>query len=528
VSKARLVITAVVVEGRSQSEVARSYGVCQPWISRLVARYRAEGEAAFEPGSRRPRSSPNATPQPVVERVLALRAELSDKGLDAGPHTICWHLANDSPDPADPARQPVRISAATVSRILTRHGVVVPDPSKRPKSADRRFQAELPNQVWQSDFTHWQLADGSDVEILNWLDDHSRYLLGATVHRPVTGPIVVAQFRAVIAAHGVPAAVLTDNGLVYTTRFAGGRRGRTTRNGFEQELAALGVEQKNSSPNHPQTCGKVERFHQTLKKWLAAQPPARSRRELQAQLDTFRAYYNEKRPHRALGRSKTATPAAAHAARPKATPTGVTPTHERVRRDRIDDSGVVTLRHHLIDWPAPPHRHRTNPRPNPRPPAHPGPQRPRHRRGHRRAPPRPHPRPHQGLPTPKRATRPQTHKIRTLMWVRIYAYVVRHHTRSGAGFEPATSGFEVDGRHLPMPVRPVGAAPGVPASPVSRPSAHVDLVPDRLVSNCVSTETPKPGVMAEPRSVITCGHDVQGLASSWSASPRVSWRRWCR
>jgi hypothetical protein len=197
--------------------------------------------------------------------------------------------------------------------------------------------------MWQSDFTHWQLADGRDVEILNWLDDHSRYLLGCTAHRPVTGPIVVDAFRAVVAAHGLPASMLTDNGLVYTTRFAGGRRGRATRNAFETELARLGIVQKNSSPNHPQTCGKIERFHQTLKKWLDRQPRARTLAELQGQLDAFRPYYNEQRPHRALARR---TPAAAYTARPKATPTGTTPTHERVRRDRIDDSGVVTLRHH--------------------------------------------------------------------------------------------------------------------------------------------------------------------------------------
>jgi transposase InsO family protein len=333
VSKARLVITAVVVEGRSQAEVARTYGVSQPWISRLVARYRADGDAAFEPRSRRPRTSPTATPEPVVDRILALRKRLSDQGLDAGPHTICWHLGQEG----------ITVSPATVSRILTRHGAVVPDPGKRPKNSYRRFEAELPNQTWQSDFTHWRLADGTDVEILNWLDDHSRYLLGCTVHRPVTGPIVLAQFKAVVAAHGLPASVLTDNGLVYTTRFAGGRRGRTTRNGFEQELARLGVQQKNSSPNHPQTCGKVERFHQTLKQWLTARPPALTRRELQAQLDTFREEYNQRRPHRALAQR---TPAAAYTARPKATPTGTQPTHERVRRDRIDDSGVVTVRHH--------------------------------------------------------------------------------------------------------------------------------------------------------------------------------------
>jgi transposase InsO family protein len=340
VSKARLVITAVVVEGRSQAEVARTYGVSQPWISRLVARWRAEGDAAFEPRSKRPRSSSNATPQPVVDRVLAVRKQLTAQGLDAGPHTIAWHLTHDL------AQEHVTVSAATISRILTRHGAVIADPAKRPKSSYRRFEAELPNQTWQSDFTHWTLADGRDVEILNWLDDHSRYLLAATAHRPVTGPVVVAAFRAVAAAHGLPASMLTDNGLVYTTRFAGGRRGPATRNGFETELARLGVQQKNSSPNHPQTCGKIERFHQTQKKWLARQPRARTLAELQTQLDTFRVEYNERRPHRALGRSTACTPAAAYTARPKATPTGTTPTHERVRRDRIDDSGVVTLRHH--------------------------------------------------------------------------------------------------------------------------------------------------------------------------------------
>jgi transposase len=92
-SKARLVITAVVVEGRSQSEVARAYGVSQPWISRLVARWRAEGDAAFEPRSRRPRSSPSATNPEVQELVLRLRKQLAEQGLDAGPHTLCWHLS---------------------------------------------------------------------------------------------------------------------------------------------------------------------------------------------------------------------------------------------------------------------------------------------------------------------------------------------------------------------------------------------------------------------------------------------------
>ena len=130
--------------------------------------------------------------------------------------------------------------------------------------------------------------------------------------------------------------------MVYTTRYSGGRGGR---NGFETELRRLGVTQKNGRPNHPQTQGKVERFWQTLKKWLAAQPaqPA-DLAQLQALLGAFTAYYNTRRPHRSL--PHRATPAAAYTARPKAAPGNRdTDTHDRVRRDIIGPTGTVTLRH---------------------------------------------------------------------------------------------------------------------------------------------------------------------------------------
>jgi transposase InsO family protein len=249
VSKARLVITAVVVEGRSQSEVARAYEVSQPWVSRLVARYRAEGEAAFTPRSRRPARSPAATGPEVVELVLRLRKQLDEHGLDAGAHTICWHLHEHHQQ-----QLPSVPSASTVWRILARHGLITPAPAKRPRWSYTRFQAELPNQMWQTDFTHYRLAAGTDVEVLNFLDDHSRYLLASLAAPRVTGALVVEVFRAAVAAHGAPASVLSDNGMVFTTRFAGGRTRAKTRNGFETELAALGIEQKNSKPNHPQTC----------------------------------------------------------------------------------------------------------------------------------------------------------------------------------------------------------------------------------------------------------------------------------
>jgi transposase InsO family protein len=331
-SKARLVITAVVAEGRSQGEVARAYGVSQGWVSRLVARYRAEGETAFAPRSRRPVTSPAAIAEGTVELIIGLRKELAGAGLDAGPQTIAWHLAH---------HHQVRVSAATISRYLTRAGLVTPEPRKRPRSSYIRFAAELPNERWQSDFIHWHLAGGQETEIVSWIDDHSRYALSVTAHPVTTGQVTLATFRAAVAAHGAPASTLTDNGMVYTTRFSGGRGGR---NALENELRHLGVTQKNGRPNHPQTQGKVERFQQTLQKWLTAQPRAATLAGLQAQLDAFTAYYNTRRPHRSL--PHRSTPATAYASRPKATPGDRTAdTHNRLRRDRIDDTGKVTLRH---------------------------------------------------------------------------------------------------------------------------------------------------------------------------------------
>jgi transposase InsO family protein len=332
-SKARLVITAVTIEKRPVSEVAKSYGVARSWVCTLLDRYRAEGDAAFEPRSRRPKTSPNVTAPGTVELITRLRKELAEQGLDAGPQTIAWHLEHD---------HQLRVSPTTVSRYLSRQGLVTPDPSKRPKSSYIRFAAEQPNECWQSDFTHYPLADGTDTEILTWLDDHSRYALSLTAHHRVTGPAVLLAFRAACEQHGIPAATLTDNGMVFTTRLSGGRGGR---NALEHELRRLGVKQKNGKPNHPQTQGKAERFQQTMKNWLRAQPrQPETLSQLQQLLDTFAGIYNTRRPHRSLpGRS---TPSAAYAGRPKAIPGDRSAdTHDRVRTDRTDATGLVTLRH---------------------------------------------------------------------------------------------------------------------------------------------------------------------------------------
>jgi len=190
-TKDRLVITALFVEGQTPSEIARRYGVHRAWVYKLKARYQAQGATAFEPRSRRPKTSPAATPTTTVELVLRIRTELTAAGHDAGADTIGWHLKH---------HHQLTVSRATIHRILTRNSAVTPDPSKRPKSSSIRFQAEQPNETWQSDFTHYRLTrpdgqPGADVEIITWLDDHSRYALHITAHPRITAPIVLATFR---------------------------------------------------------------------------------------------------------------------------------------------------------------------------------------------------------------------------------------------------------------------------------------------------------------------------------------------
>jgi transposase InsO family protein len=324
----RYVVEAVVLEGRSRREVARSTGLSKAWVDKLVTRYQAGGLEALTPRSRRPKSCPHAASPEIQAAVLALRHQLGAEGLDNGPHTLAHHLRERFTDVP---------SVATIWRILKRHGEVIPQPQKRPKCSFIRFEAALPNEMWQGDTTHWRLADGSDVEILNYLDDHSRMLVASVAFATVKGPDVVEVFSAAAEEHGFPAALLTDNGAVFT---GASRKGKVL---LESALDDLGIVGKHSTPYHPQTCGKVERFHQTLKRFLAKQAPAESLALLQLQLDTFRAYYNHHRPHRALGGR---TPLLAFNARLKAHPAQPTPTTDfRVRKDRTDLKGTVTLRY---------------------------------------------------------------------------------------------------------------------------------------------------------------------------------------
>ena len=150
-SRASVAVLQVVSKQLSVTEAAAAHGISRRHLHRLLARYRDEGLDALEPRSRRPKTTPNQTPDDVRARVIELRVRLTADGLDAGPVTIAWHLEREGLKAPAPA---------TISRILTRAGLITPQPRKRPRSSYTRFEMAQPNEMWQSDFSHWRLRTG--------------------------------------------------------------------------------------------------------------------------------------------------------------------------------------------------------------------------------------------------------------------------------------------------------------------------------------------------------------------------------
>lgn len=281
-------LAAAINDGESVAGAARRYGVSRRWAYEIKRRWEADGGSGLLPRSRAARTIANRTDAVLASRIVELRKQLEKDGLDAGAESIA----------AGPEREGVGPPAnSAIHRILVSAGLVRPEPGKRPKASYTRFEASPPDELWQSDFTHWPIATVPGAVVVSWLDDHSRNLLHARAFATVTMDDVQAAFLQACAEHGIPARTLTDNGTVYTTRPISATPGR-----FERTLALMGVRQSNGRPCHPQTQGKIERYHRTLKQWLSARPPASSIDELNEQLAEFRHVYNEERPHRALGR----------------------------------------------------------------------------------------------------------------------------------------------------------------------------------------------------------------------------------
>ena len=328
--KGRFLIEAHLRTGRPIKELAKAHQVNASWLFKLLRRYRLEGAAGLEPRSRRPKRSPSRITHVWEDEIVRLRKALEDEGFDAGAETIAYHLSR---------RHQTVPSISTIWRVLKARGFVTPQPHKRPKSSYKRFAAVLPNECWQSDVTHVELANGLVFEVLNVIDDHSRLCVASRAMVRVKAVDVIRVLHTSAEKYGYPASFLTDNGLIYTAQGRYGLAGA-----FEHELFSLGILAKHARAYHPQTCGKVERFHQTEKKFLAAQKDITNKKRLQRAIDRFVSYYNEVRPHRAVNRR---TPASVYAAQEKARPSGevVATDGRRLRLDKVNKSGNVTLRY---------------------------------------------------------------------------------------------------------------------------------------------------------------------------------------
>lgn len=328
--KSRFLIETHLRTGKSIKELAAAHGVSEGWLFKLLRRYRLEGPGGLEARSRRPKTSPTRIADLYEDEIVRWHKELGDLGVDAGAETIHFHMAT-------PGRNVPSVS--TIQRVLGARGFVTPNPKKRPKSARIRFCADFPNECWQADMTHVELANGAVFEVLNVIDDHSRLCVASRAMQRVRANDVIRVLHKSAEKWGYPASLLTDNGLIFTARTRYGVEGAV-----EQELFALGIAVKHSRPYHPQTCGKVERFHQSLKKFLEVHHDIETKKQLQRAIDRFGVYYNDVRPHRGIARR---TPRSVFDAREKARPAPslVKTDGRRLRLDKVDAAGSVTLRH---------------------------------------------------------------------------------------------------------------------------------------------------------------------------------------
>lgn len=316
------------------AKLCREHRISRKTFYKWRKRYREEGLAGLEERSRRPKRSPARVSAAVEDEVVRLRKQLSEEGLDAGAATIRWHLQRRG------LRDRSLPSESTVWRVLVRRGFVKPEPKKKPKKAWRRFTAAFPNECWQIDATQWTLADGTTVEIVNVLDDHSRLAVASLAVMVTTCVNAWMAFSRAVARFGLPWRCLSDNGLA----FSGKLRGYEVT--FEANLRAAGIQAVTARPFHPQTCGKVERFQQTLKKWLSARDLPETLEDLQELLDAFVAYYNFERPHRGIDRR---TPHEAWSATPRvAGNPQIPPAPTRRIEARVTSRGCVELNHYVI------------------------------------------------------------------------------------------------------------------------------------------------------------------------------------
>ena len=330
----RRTIADVDLEGLNVTQFCRQHGISTWFFYETRRRFTAEGEAGLEPRSRAPKRVANRLDDDTRDLIVRVRKELEDKALDAGPATVQFHLAALMGTEAVP-------SEATIWRVLSARGFIAAQPHKAPRHAHRSFTADRANECWQLDSTQWALVDGTPVVIINVLDDCTRVAVRSKAASTCTAALTWDALCEGAALWGWPARTLSDNAKAFRGGPGGG-------GGIEPNLAALGVGSGHSRPYHPQTCGKVERFHQTEKKFLGGHRPAGTIEELQEVVDRFIAIYNHERPHRAIRRRTPAavwqeTPRSGPASSPLGTPTSVTTRPVRQGRIALGHRHLITI-----------------------------------------------------------------------------------------------------------------------------------------------------------------------------------------
>jgi transposase InsO family protein len=284
-------VMAVVQDGWKVSEVARRLGVARQSVHNWIARYEAGGLSALADRSHRPETCAHQ----IAPELEAAICELRRKHPGWGPRRIQYQLTRQGVD-AMP-------SVSSIYRCLKRHNLIELRRRKKRRDEFRRWERDRPMQLWQMDvMVGVLLDDATDLKIVTGIDDHSRFCVAAGLVRRATSRAVCEVFRASLLRHGIPDEVLTDNGKVFTGRFGL----HHTEVLFDRLCRENGISHRLTAPRSPTTTGKIERFHQSLRKEFLADNTFASLEAAQNALDAWVTDYNTNRPHQAL---EMATPA---------------------------------------------------------------------------------------------------------------------------------------------------------------------------------------------------------------------------
>ena len=279
-------VLAVIANGRTVGEVASEWGVCRQTMHRWLARYDSDGLEGLGNRSCRPVHCPHQTP-PEVEAVLL---EMRRAHAYWGARRIAFELARKGVEPAP--------SESAVYRCLVRAAVIDPISRRRRRETWKRWERGSAMELWQLDVVHgFLLADGTHAKALTGVDDHSRFCVSAKLMARERTQAVCDGFSSALREYGVPAQVLTDNGKVFTGRFAQ----PPVEVLFDRICRENGVDHILTQPRSPTTTGKIERFHRTLRIEFDTRQVFRNLKTAQEALDEWVTYYNTQRPHQALG-----------------------------------------------------------------------------------------------------------------------------------------------------------------------------------------------------------------------------------